>query len=244
MYSRGASSGRLLLVGAAALAAACSREGPPVTAHSSHLSLPYSVHQDASGLRLLVAPDMASDIVHVAVRYRVGSGADPEGKAGLAHLAQRLTFAARPGGTSIVSMLDRIALAHGASTELDGTYYWAAAPADRLTELLEIEAQRLGVTCDAIDDDAFAAEVEAARGELHFRAPDVEEAYLARMEAAYGLGHPYHRPPSGYDRDLAAMTRADACAFLRDHYAADRAAVVVTGPVDPARVRSLVARLF
>ncbi|HYU15250.1 MAG TPA: insulinase family protein [Candidatus Acidoferrum sp.] len=233
----------LLWLGAVALATACAHEPPPPP-RTAQVRLPHTVTRFANGLQLLVAPDPASDLVHVAVRYRVGASADPPGKAGLAHLVEHLTFVARPRGSSVDSLLDRVALVHNAWTSHDSTHFLSYARADQVAALLLIEARRLSITCDDIREDLFARELAVVRNELRFRARDVDRVPEALLAAAYGEDHPYGRPVVGYDRELAAMTRADACAFLRDHYATDRAIVVVTGAVDPAQVERLVARVF
>src|SRR4051812_16952422 len=51
-----------------------------------------------SGLRLVVHEDPQASRVAMDVSYRVGATDEPEGKEGLAHLVEHLTFLCRPGG--------------------------------------------------------------------------------------------------------------------------------------------------
>jgi len=232
-----------LLLLALVSGAACSSRPPPPP-RTAEVRLPHFISRFANGLQLLVAPDPTSDLVHVAMRYKVGSNADPRGKSGLAHLVEHLTFEAGPRGEPIRSRLDQVALFHNAFTRADATHFWATGRADRVLSLLAIEARRLAVTCNQIPEDVFARELAVVRTELRNRARDVRDAPGVLLQAAYGSDHPYRRRVIGSDAELAAMTRADACTFLRGHYAADRAILVVTGGVDPKRVEAMVARLF
>jgi predicted Zn-dependent peptidase len=51
--------------------------------------------------------------------------------------------------------------------------------------------------------------------------------------AVWGADHPYGRAVGS--REVASATKAEACAFFDDHYAPDRAIMVVVGNFDPAR---------
>jgi zinc protease len=226
-----------------AAAIGCSRP-PPAPPRTVQVALPHVTSRFANGLQLLVAPDPGSELVHVAVRYKVGSSADPAGKAGLAHLVEHATFLARQGGETIWSRQERIALGFNAYTDADATHYFATGRADQLLDLLAIEARRITIRCEQIGEEEFANELAVVRSELRTRARDVPDVYQALLEAAYEPGHPFRRPTIGFDDELAGTTRADVCAFLRDHYAADRAIIVVTGAVTPAKVEAIVGRLF
>lgn len=195
-------------------AAGCGSKSPPPR-RTAVVHLPYTTTTFSNGLRLLVVPDPPSDLVHVAVRYQVGSSADPPGKAGLAHLVEHLTFLARPRGTSIESMLEAVALGSNAFTSADATHYLATARANQAAKLLFIEARRLAAGCESIPDALFARELAVVRNELRMRARDVPSAPGELLAAAYGEHHAYSRPVIGTDGELASMTRADACGFLR-----------------------------
>jgi zinc protease len=242
IFMRSAAS--LPLVGfALAAVIGCSRP-PPAPPRTVQVSLPHVTSRFANGLQLVVAPDRTSDLVHVAVRYKVGSSADPPGKAGLAHLVEHLTFLARQKEVSIWDRLERVAVGFNAFTDVDATQYHATARADQIVQLLAIEARRLAIRCEQIDEESFARELAIVRSELRTRARDVPDVQQALLEAAYEPGHPYRRPVIGFDAELAGLTRADACTFLRGHYAADRAIIVVTGAADPKSVELMVGRLF
>lgn len=60
-----------------------------------------------------------------------------------------------------------------------------------------------------------------------------------QMLAELYLNHPYHRPVLGWAHEMAKLTRADALAFYKRHYAPNNAVLVVAGDVTPEEVRKL-----
>lgn len=63
-------------------------------------SVNYQTVTMRNGLVVVLAPDDESDLVTVDMRYFVGAADEPEGKTGLAHLAEHLTFEAVPEGAT------------------------------------------------------------------------------------------------------------------------------------------------
>src|SRR5262249_55209991 len=56
-----------------------------------------------SGLRLIVEEDHSSPVVGVVAVVGVGSSSDPQGKEGLAHFVEHLSFRSRPDAKSSIS---------------------------------------------------------------------------------------------------------------------------------------------
>lgn len=196
--------------------------------------------QVKNGLVVAVLPDRRTNLVTVDVRYRVGAAEDPAGRAGLAHLVEHLLFEAQPepGGPTLGDQLADAALAYNAWTTWDETHYTATALAPRLDALIAVEARRMQVTCDQIDDARFLRERDVVLEEEAERGDQSLRAGLAA--ALWGARHPYARGVG--TREVAAATRDEACAFITDHYGPDRAILVITGDVDVAAVQALVAR--
>ncbi|MEY2685309.1 MAG: hypothetical protein RJA09_2453, partial [Pseudomonadota bacterium] len=123
-----------------------------------------------------------------------------------------------------------------AFTSRDMTAYHQQVPADRLLDVMRLEADRFANI--RWSDDAFAREMRVIQEERRQR---VEESPQARLFEAYTatahLAHPYRRPIIGWMSDLETMTSEDARAFHRKWYVPANAAVVVVGDVDPATVR-------
>ena len=237
-----------LAVGLAAACVACA-PGPrfgslEFGARSFTLETRGEVFELRNGLQVALLPDGRTNLVRVDVRYRVGGADDPLRRAGMAHLIEHLTFELRPtpGGAPLGVALVDASLVHNASTSHDATHYYEIALASRLTELLELEAQRMNPRCDQLSEAVFLRERDVVLEEEAERSRVVGDRGEAQAAAVWGSAHPYARPVGS--REIADVTLAEVCAFLDDHHAPDRATLVVTGDFDPAAVRTLVESRF
>src|SRR5688572_6729739 len=108
----------------------------------------------ANGLRVVVVPDVRTNLVTVGVHYEVGSADDPVHDAGLAHYVEHVVFDVGfrgPGGDA----LRDVALEENAVTRLDRTYFYSSGLDGDLDRLLEIAARRFEATCDDFDAAAL-----------------------------------------------------------------------------------------
>ena len=194
-----------------------------------------------NGMAVVVLPNHRAPVVLHMVWYKVGSVDEPKGKSGMAHLLEHLMFkgtAAHPDGE-----FSRILAQHGgqenAFTTYDYTGYYQTVAADRLAMVMELEADRM--THLVLDPADVATERDVVLEERNQRIENNPSARL-RVEADQKLfpkDHPYGRPIIGWRDELASVTREDALAFYKDHYAPDNAVLVVAGDVDVAEVKRL-----
>ncbi|WP_224366379.1 M16 family metallopeptidase [Hyalangium versicolor] len=211
---------------------------------------PFQLHQDIrlyaahNGMTVVLVPDRRTNLVTVDARYRFGASDDPPGRAGMAHLVEHLTFEAwtGPDRASLSDRLSEAALEHNAFTNHDVTHYTATALADRLTDVLEIEAQRLEMTCDQLDDAVFSRERDVVlEEEAQRRAPRTDFS-LQILQGVWGQHHPYAREIGTLE--VANATKDEACGFLSSHYAPDSLILVVTGDFDPAALAQQIGKRF
>ncbi len=198
----------------------------------------------SNGMRVALIHDARTNLATVDVRYDVGAAEDPRGKAGLAHLVEHLLFEVRatPDGPTLGDELGEIALYNNAYTMWDETHYTSTGPIEKLPELLAIEARRLTARCDQIDEATFQRERDVVLAETAQRDNATVEVQYAINAAVYGKDHPYARPVSS--TEVATATRADACAFIAQHYAPSRVSVVISGPFDRSTIQKLVGSTF
>ncbi|WP_375766542.1 insulinase family protein [Archangium gephyra] len=182
-----------------------------------------------NGLRIALMQDTRTNLVGVDVRYLVGAAEDPPGRAGLAHLVEHLLFTVRAeaDGPTIADELSDAALYHNAWTNSDETHYTAKALADQLPKLLALEARRMQVTCDRIDEAMFERERDIVLAEDAERHAHHEPLHDELMATLWGKKHPYARRVSS--PEIAQATREEVCAFIAAHYAPNRAILAVTG---------------
>jgi zinc protease len=199
----------------------------------------------SNGMTLIVQPDhRAPTAVHM-VWLRVGSMDEVDGSSGVAHVLEHMMFKGsatlKPGEFS-----RRVAALGGrdnAFTSLDYTAYFQQIPAQRLADVMQLEADRFAR--NRWPDAEFRKEIEVVKEERRLRTEDNPRAllYEALMATAF-VASPYRRPISGWMNDLEAMTPEDARAFYRRWYVPGNAVVVVVGDVDPNEVRRLAERYY
>ena len=204
-------------------------EAPPAGVHVSTLS---------NGMSLWVKPDhRAPTAVHM-VWVRVGSMDEVDGSSGLAHVLEHMMFRGTPQ-VPAGEFSRRVAALGGrenAFTNLDYTGYYQQIPAERLLEVMRLEADRFAH--NQWPDEEFKRELEVVKEERRLRTEDQPRAQLHEMQQATALvASPYRRPVVGWMSDLDALQPDDARAFYRRWYVPANAVVVVAGDVDPVQVR-------
>ncbi|HEX4422315.1 MAG TPA: insulinase family protein [Kofleriaceae bacterium] len=188
-------------------------------------------------LKVAVMPDERVNLVSVDVRYLVGAADDPPGKTGLAHLVEHVMFARRidPGGPKIGDELSAAGLQYNAYTNEDSTHYYTIGLAASLDRILAIEARRMAMGCDGLDQATVDHERAVVLEEVAQRglARGLEPLYRELFGAAHAYGH-----TSG-GHDVASLTLDDVCRFIEAHYAPARAILVVGGRIPATAVHGL-----
>ncbi|MGD9551132.1 MAG: M16 family metallopeptidase, partial [Burkholderiaceae bacterium] len=199
----------------------------------------------ANGMQLIVLPDRRAPTAVHMVWVRVGAMDEVDGTSGVAHVLEHMMFKGSknvpPGEFS-----RRVAALGGqenAFTDRDFTGYYQQIPANRLAEVMRLEADRFAH--NAWPDTEFRKEIEVVKEERRMRTEDQPRAVLAEQLFAMSfMVSPYRRPVIGWMTDLDAMTPDDVRAFHRQWYVPANAAVVVVGDVDVAQVRALAEKYY
>jgi len=199
-----------------------------------------------NGMEVVVLANHRAPVVLHMVWYKAGSADEPKGKSGVAHLLEHLMFKGTtkyPDGA-----FSRTLAQHGgqenAFTTFDYTGYYQTVASDRLEMVMELEADRM--TNLVLDPADVVTERDVVLEERNQRIENNPSARL-RVEATKKLfpkDHPYGRPIIGWRPELAALTREDALAFYKAHYAPDNAILVVAGDVQLADVKRLAEKYY
>ena len=196
-----------------------------------------------NGMTLIVQPDRRAPTAVHMLWVRVGAMDEVDGTSGVAHVLEHMLFKGTPS-VAEGEFSRRVAALGGrdnAFTSRDVTAYHQQVPADRLADVMQLEADRFAH--NAWPDDAFMRELEVVKEERRQR---VEESPQSRLFEAFQatafLAHPYRRPVIGWMSDIEAMTPDDARDFYRRWYVPGNAAVVVVGDVDVGQVRAWAER--
>jgi zinc protease len=230
------------LLAALTVAAACVKPGET-------LKLPEVPYQSelttfSSGLRLVAVQTPQPGRFMVSLSFPAGSGDDPAGREGLAHLVEHLTYRARAevDGPRVAEALAASGWRYDAMTFPDSTDYWSAGPPPDLDAALALEARRLRTPLLGVGTEELERERAVVQSELREyqeRAP----ARDALVERAFPE-HPYGHGPRGSEESVDRATLEDVRAFAGEHYAPGGAILTVVSPFAPEDTRRRVEAAF
>ncbi len=208
-----------------------------------------SSYSSPNGFRVVVVNDPAQKDVRMEVRYTVGSGQDPAGKEGLAHVVEHLLFEVpvsdEPGADSYGQALSRIGFHWNAYTTQDATSYLSVFPQEALPKVIALEMVRAKRGCRGLTEAQFLREREIVRNETRQRNEgETGQIGQALEEFLYVEGHPYRSSVLGTDASISAITRSDVCRFIEEHYHPKNTILVVSGPVKQSEVATITQRWF
>jgi zinc protease len=198
-----------------------------------------------NGLTVIVQPDRRAPTAVHMLWVRVGAMDEVDGTSGVAHVLEHMLFKGtrelKPGEFS-----RRVAALGGrenAFTMRDATGYFQQIPANKLEEVMKLEADRFAN--NQWPDEEFKREIEVVKEERRMRTEDSPRALMWEVLNATGFQtSPYRRPVVGWMSDLESMTPQDARDFYKQWYVPANAVVVVAGDVDPAQVLRLAQKHY
>jgi zinc protease len=193
-----------------------------------------------NGLQVVVIPDHRAPVVTHMIWYRVGAADEPDGKSGIAHFLEHLMFkgtTTHPEG-EFSRAVSEMGGNENAFTSADYTAYFQRVSRDRLSVVMDFEADRMSNL--ALTDEAVSSERKVVLEERAMRLEGEPGARLSvGVDAALYLRHPYGIPVIGWREDIERLDRADALAFYDRWYTPNNAILVVAGDVTPDEVRRL-----
>ncbi len=236
---------RLLLAGLTACAMGWGLMSTAAAAGSASTDSGIHVSTLANGLTLVVKPDRRAPTAVHMLWVRVGSMDEVDGHSGVAHVLEHMLFKGTPS-VPAGEFSRRVAAMGGrenAFTSRDYTGYFQMIPANRLADVMRLEADRF--VNNRWPDDEFRKEIEVVKEERRLRTEDSPRALLMeQLSAVQFTASPYRRPIVGWMSDLDAMTPDDAREFYRRWYTPKNAVVVVVGDVEPQAVRRLAEKAY
>ena len=199
----------------------------------------------ANGMTVLIKPDRRAPTAVHMLWLRVGAMDEVDGSSGIAHVLEHMLFKGTPS-LKAGEFSRRVAALGGrenAFTGQDYTGYFQQIPANRLEEVMRLEADRFAN--NQWPDEEFVKELEVVKEERRLRTEDNPRALLYEaLNAATFQAAPYRRPVVGWMSDLESMTAQDARDFYQRWYVPANAAVVVVGDVDVQQVRQLAEQIY
>lgn len=184
----------------------------------------------ANGLKILLLEDHKAPVAVFQVWYRVGSRNEQLGLTGLSHMLEHVMFKGtkKVGPEEYSRIIQRNGGNDNAFTAEDATTYFVTLASDRLSVVIDLEADRMQNL--TFDDAQFAPEHHVVMEERRLRTDNnpVAALFEAINSVAYSA-HPYQWPTIGWMNDLRQETREDALAYYRTYYAPGNAFIVCVG---------------
>jgi zinc protease len=176
----------------AALAAAPAPATPAIAALPGGSCIPgrRQLARLGNGLTVCVLENRQAPVVTTAISYRAGTRDEPPGHGGVAHFLEHMMFkgAARFGPGEIDRRTQALGGSNNAFTSHDATTYYFSFAADRWTEALAIEADRMGGL--SLDPKQVASERRVIREEIAMYDSEPWDALEVAVQARLFRGHP------------------------------------------------------
>jgi zinc protease len=183
-----------------------------------------------NGLRVLLLEDRRSPIVSVQVWYRVGSRNERSGATGLAHFLEHMMFKGTPtyGKGEFARLVEGNGGRDNAFTTQDSTTYFVNIAADKVEDILRLEADRMRNLL--LDPKEIDSERQVVMEERRMRTEDNPDGLLSEelMSTAFSA-HPYQWPVIGWMADIARINPVELRAFYDLYYRPNNAVLVVVG---------------
>lgn len=212
---------------------------------AAHAGLTIQHWQTTQGARVFFVENRDLPMLDLAVDFPAGSGRDPDGKPGVAHLAHGLLDQGA-GGLSDTEIAHRLA---DSGAILGGRFDRdrAGVTLRTLSSLPEREIA-LDVLIRVLHQPAFDTDVLSREKRRLLAALKEEEANPGEVagkafyRAVYGE-HPYAHDEKGDAGSIALIERKDLEAFHRRHYSAPNAVIALMGDIDRATAEAIAERI-
>lgn len=231
---------------AATLAVALSWTGL-ATAQVPDVDIPYESFELENGLTVVVHEDRKAPVVAVSIWYGVGSGSEPAGSTGFAHLFEHLMFNGSENYNDdyFGPFEDVGATGMNGTTWFDRTNYFQTVPTPALEMALWMESDRMTHLLGAVDQERLDEQRGVVQNEK--RQGDNQPYGMvsySRLRALFPEGHPYAHSTIGSMEDLDAASLEDVQEWFRQYYGASNAVLVLAGDINAEEARPLVERYF
>ncbi|BAZ26095.1 peptidase M16 domain-containing protein [Kalymmatonema gypsitolerans NIES-4073] len=196
-----------------------------------------------NGLTVLTREVHSSPVVTVQVWYKVGSRNEEPGLNGIAHQLEHMMFKGtknRP--IQFGRLLSALGSDSNAFTSYDQTAYYNTAERDKLTALLELEADRMQNA--VIDSVELASEKRVVISELqgYENSPEYRLS-RAVMQVAFP-NHAYGLPVGGTEADVQKFNLEQVRKYYQNFYTPDNAVVVIVGDFQTEPTLETVKEIF
>jgi zinc protease len=212
------------------------------------MRIPIDTYRLPNGLFVTLSEDHTAPIVAVNLWYHVGSGNEPPGRTGFAHLFEHMLFqgSADVKDNEHSEIIQRAGGTLNGSTWLERTNYYETVPSNHLEVMLWLEANRMGNLLPAMTQQKLDTQRDVVKNERRWSIDN--QPYGTWWEKLPALcfppAHPYHHSLMGSMEDLDKASLDDVGTFFKTYYVPDNAVLTVAGDFDAAQARRWIEAHF
>lgn len=197
-----------------------------------------------NGLRVVTLEDFSCPIVAVHLWYHVGSKDENPERQGFAHMFEHMMFQGtdRLGPTGHFDNVHRVGGDCNAYTSFDNTTYIQTVPANQLSMVLYLEAERMSFL--RIDQKSFDTERKVVEEERRLGLNRPYGTLPEQVLPAMFRQHPYKWSPIGKIPHLRAAAVQELRDFWTTYYVPNNATLVVVGAVKHEDVQAEAKKAF
>jgi zinc protease len=187
----------------------------------------------ANGMKIIVLPTSAKDVVSMCVGYFVGSADDPRNVVGVSHLLEHMMFKGTTtiSGDDLKELLFTYNKDSGAFTGFDITVFWSTCSRDLIEWNLKIEADRMvNIKLSKEDVDREKNVVIEERKLTTESNPITNYMQEAAWKATY-LHSTYSYPIVGYIDQINTCDEVILRAHYNKYYVPNNAFVLIVGGI-------------
>lgn len=193
-----------------------------------------------AGLTVIVEPMPGFRGAALGLWVKAGSREDPEGKEGLAHFVEHMTFkgTTRRSALELAQSIDALGGHLNAATTAEYTFYYTEVLNTHLAEALAIVHEL--VTMPRFSPEDLQRERVVISEEIRTAEDDPEDVAFRLMgETLWSRAHPLGKPVIGRLQSVSHIELPDLWSFFEKHYHPAEMILVACGGVDPEGLFSL-----
>ncbi|HKV38392.1 MAG TPA: pitrilysin family protein [Blastocatellia bacterium] len=209
--------------------------------------IPFEKYTLQNGLQVILQVDRSLPLVHVNLRYHVGSKNEVQHRTGFAHLFEHMMGeGSKNAPSNYGTWLAKVGGFGNAYTFQDYTEYFETVPSGALEYALWLESDRLATLPQALTQERFDNQRDVVRNERRQRIENQPygEAGVLLDQNLFPAGHPYAHDVIGSHDDLKAATLDDVKDFFQKYYTPNNVSLVIAGNFDVTDAKRWIEKYF
>lgn len=202
-------------------------------------------YQLSNGLEVIIIAVKKAELVSLVTLYSIGEFSDPPGKSGMAHLIEHLYITSAAGkfpSRSIDRFMTDYPKGWNAQTGMDYTVIATVFPKRQLDTELGLAAARMK-SLDITEND-LNREIPRLEKELENMYGGIPALASQNLSAGILLGSQLKGRKGGMIEQIRTITVDELRARVSTFYKPVNAQIIISGPVEPEKVRKRIEGLF